>query len=75
MAVIDWSSIDWVSLVVLSVLVLIVARIGERLSFGSRALGAFLTALLFAAGYAVWSYGLDDAIKQMLAMVTPTAQS
>jgi hypothetical protein len=75
MAVIDWSSIDWISLVVLSVLVLIVARIGERLSFGSRALGAFLTALLFAAGFAVWSYGLDDAVKHAIAMVTPTAQS
>ena len=53
---INWAAIDWVSLVALSLLVLLVARIGERLSFGSRGLAAFITALLFAAGFAVWSY-------------------
>ena len=50
MSAINWAAIDWVSLVALSLLVLIVARIGERLSFGSRGLAAFITALLFAAG-------------------------
>jgi hypothetical protein len=68
---IDWSAIDWTSLVVLSLLVLIAARIGERLSFGSRGLSAFITALFFAAGFAVWSYALHDTVTQMLAMVTP----
>jgi hypothetical protein len=66
----NWSAIDWVSLVALSLLVLVAARIGERLSFGSRGLGAFVTALLFAAGYAAWSYfSLHEAIAQGLAMV------
>lgn len=50
MSPIDWSAIDWTSLVVLSLLVLIAARIGERLSFGSRGFSAFITALLFATG-------------------------
>jgi hypothetical protein len=72
----NWSAIDWVSLVALSLLVLVAARIGERLSFGSRGLGAFLTALLFAAGFAAWSYfSLHDTIAQGIAMVMPGSRS
>ena len=68
----NWTAIDWVSLVALSLLVLVAARVGERLSFGSRGLGAFLTALLFAAGFAAWSYfSLHEAIAQGIAMVMP----
>ena len=68
----NWSAIDWVSLVALSLLVLVAARIGERLSFGSRGLGAFVTALLFAAGFAAWSYfSLHETIAQGIAMVIP----
>ena len=74
MPLINWAAIDWVSLVVLSVLVLIVAHIGERLSFGSRTLGAVVTALLFAVGFAVWSYGVDDAVNQAVAMVSSAPQ-
>jgi hypothetical protein len=36
MSAFDWSAIDWVSLITLSLLVVIVARIGEQLSFGNR---------------------------------------
>lgn len=65
----DWSAIDWVSLVALSLLVLVAARIGERLSFGSRGVGAFMTALVFAVGFAAWSYfSLHEAITQGIAM-------
>jgi hypothetical protein len=74
MSAINWSAIDWVSLVALSLLVLIVARIAERLSFGSRGLAALLTALLFAAGFAVWSYSLHDALRQAIAMLAPGNQ-
>jgi hypothetical protein len=71
----NWSAIDWVSLVALSLLVLVAARIGERLSFGSRGLGAFITALLFAAGFAGWSYfALHETIAQGIAMVMPGSQ-
>ena len=69
MSAINWAAIDWVSLVALSLLVLFVAHLGERLSFGSRALGAIVTAVLFAVGFAVWSYGLDDAVNRAVAMV------
>ena len=70
MPLINWATIDWVSLVALSMLVLFAALIGERLSFGSRTLSAIFTAVLFAAGFAVWSYGLADTVNQAVAMVT-----
>jgi hypothetical protein len=67
----NWSAIDWVSLVALSLLVLVAARIGERLSFGSRGVGAIVTALLFAAGFAAWSYfAVHDTLSQAVAMFT-----
>ena len=75
MPVIDWSAIDWVSLVVLTALVLVSARAGERLSFGSRTLNAGLTAVLFATGFAVWSYfAVRETLSRGLAMLTGGAQ-
>ena len=74
MSAINWSAIDWVSLVGLTLLVLVAARVGERLSFGSRGLGAFMTAALFAAGFAVWSYVLHDTVTQAIAMIGPGRQ-
>ena len=74
MSAINWSAIDWVSLIALSLLVFAVARVGERLSFGSRGVGAFVAALLFAAGFAVWSYVLHDTLTQGIAMVMPAKQ-
>jgi hypothetical protein len=71
MASLDWSAIDWVSLVALSLLVLIVARIGEQLSFGNRGVGALITALLFAIGFGAWSYSLHDSVTHAIAMFTP----
>jgi hypothetical protein len=75
MSVIDWSAIDWVSLVALTVLVLVAARIGERLSFGSRSLNAVLTAFLFAVGFAAWSYfSVHDQLSRGVAMIMGGAQ-
>jgi hypothetical protein len=74
MPLINWAAIDWVSMVALTLLVLFVAHIGERLSFGSRTFGAIVTAVLFAIGFAVWSYGLDDAVNRTVAMVSSGQQ-
>ena len=71
MSAINWSAIDWVSLVALSLLVLVAARVGERLSFGSWGLGALVTTLLFAMGFAAWSYGLHDTVRQGIALIMP----
>jgi xanthine/uracil permease len=71
MSAFAWSAIDWVSLVALSILVLVAARIGQSLSFDNRGVGALITALLFAVGFAAWSYSLHDSIRQGLAMVMP----
>ena len=73
MSAFNWAAIDWVSLVALSLLVLVAARIGERLSFGSRGVGALMTALLFAAGFAAWSYGLHETVRQGIAMIMPAS--
>jgi hypothetical protein len=67
----NWSAIDWVSLIALSLFVLFVARIGERLSFGNRGAGVLVTALLFAIGFAAWSYSLHDTITHAVATVLP----
>jgi hypothetical protein len=72
MSAFNWSAIDWISLVALSLLVLVAARIGERLSFGSRGLGAVVTALLFAAGFAAWSYfSMHETLAQAVAALVP----
>ena len=67
----NWSAIDWISLLALSLLVLVVARIGERLSFGNRGVGALVTALLFALGFAAWSYSLHDTVRHAIATISP----
>jgi hypothetical protein len=69
----NWSAIDWISLLALSLLVLVAARIGEWLSFGNRGAGALLTALLFAVGFAAWSYSLHDTVRHGIAMSSPGA--
>jgi hypothetical protein len=71
MSALAWSNIDWVSLVALSILVLVAARIGQSLSFDNRGVGALIAALLFAIGFAAWSYSLHDTVRQGLAMVVP----
>jgi hypothetical protein len=69
----NWSAIDWVSLGALSLMVLVAARIGERLSFGSRGLGAVITTVLFAAGFAAWSYfSLHETLSQVVAALMGT---
>jgi hypothetical protein len=71
MSAIAWSAIDWMSLVALSILVLITARIGQSLSFNTRGIGALITALLFAAGFAAWSYSVHDTVRHALAGIVP----
>jgi hypothetical protein len=74
MSAFNWSTIDWISLVALSVLVLVAANVGERLSFGNRGVGALLAALFFAVGFAAWSYSLHDAVTHAIAMLRPGMQ-
>ena len=74
MSSINWSAIDWVSLIALSLFVLIIARIGEQLSFRNRGVGALITALLFALGFAAWSYSVHDSVSHALAMFAPTGR-
>ena len=66
----DQSAIDWVSVIALSLLLLIAGRIGERLSLGNRSLGALVTTLLFAIGFAAWSGSLHDTVTHAFAIVT-----
>lgn len=70
----QWSGVDWISLVARSLLVLVAAGIGQRLSFGNRGVGALLTALLLAIGFAAWSYSVHEAVWQGFAMMGPVGQ-
>ena len=70
----NWSAIDWVSLVALSLFVLIVARIAEQLSLGNRGVGALITAVFFALGFAAWSYSVHDSVSHALAMFAPVGR-
>jgi hypothetical protein len=62
----NWSAIDWVSLLALSLLVLVAARIGERLSFGNRGVGALVTTLFFAVGFAAGRTRYVTALSKAL---------
>jgi hypothetical protein len=75
MSAFNWSAIDWVSLTALSLLVLVLARIGQQLSFGNRGVGALITALLFALVFAAWSYSVHDSVTHAIAMFTPEGRS
>ena len=75
MSSINWSAIDWVSLIALSLFVLIIARIGEQLSFRNRGVGALITALLFAVGFAAWSYSVHDPVTHAFSTLLPNQQS
>jgi hypothetical protein len=68
------AAIDWTSLVALSLLVLVAAGIGQRLSFGNRGVGALLTAILFTIGFAGWSYTIHDTVRQAIAMMARGSQ-
>jgi hypothetical protein len=67
----NWLAVDWLSLLALSLLVLLGVRIGERLSFGSRGVAAVLTTVIFAVGFAAWSYSLHDTVRHAIAMIAP----
>jgi hypothetical protein len=67
----NWAAIDWLSLAALSIFVLIAARIGQSLSFENRGVGALITALLFAIGFAAWSYSLHDTVTHAFATFLP----
>jgi len=53
---IDLASVNWIYVAVLAVFVFIASLLGNFLSFYHRGLAAFLSAILFAAGFVFWSY-------------------
>lgn len=69
MSTFAWSNIDWLSLVALSLVVLVVARIGQSLSFDNRGVGALIAAVLFAVAFGAWFYSLHDSARHVLAMM------
>jgi len=53
---IDWASVNWVYVALLAVFVFISTLIGNLLSLNHRGIGAFLSAVLFAAAFVFWTY-------------------
>jgi hypothetical protein len=72
MSSINWSAVDLLSLIVLTLFVLIVARVAAILSFGNPAVASTITAALFALGFFAWSCWAHDTV---VAMLMPAARS
>ena len=53
---IDWASVNWLYLVLLTLLAFVCALIGNAIAFRRLVLGAVLSALLFLAGFFLWTY-------------------
>jgi len=53
---IDWTSVNWLYVVVLTALVFFSTLISALLSFKRPFRTAVLSALLFAAGFVLWTY-------------------
>ena len=53
---IDLGAVDWLYVVVLAIIAFIATLIGTVLAFRHIFLGAFLSAILFAAGFVMWTY-------------------
>jgi hypothetical protein len=53
---IDLASVNWLYVIVLAVFVFVASLIGHLVAFGSRGMGAILSAILFAAMFVGWSY-------------------
>ena len=53
---IDLAAVDWLYVAVLAIIVFVAALIGTVLAFRHVFLGALFTAILFTAGFVMWSY-------------------
>jgi len=53
---IDWNAVNWAYVALLSVFVLVSALIGNYITFGHRAAGAIIAAVLFAAAFVFATY-------------------
>jgi hypothetical protein len=53
---IDWTNVNWLYVAVLAVFVFFSSLIGMLVSFKRALLGAFFSALLFAAAFVFWTY-------------------
>jgi hypothetical protein len=62
----DLASVDWTTVGIYAAIAFLAALVGNAIAFGSRLMGAILTAVLFAVFYVVWIYWLQ-------AMVLPPA--
>jgi len=53
---IDLATVDWAYVLILAGFAFLASLIGGVLAFGRRLLGAFLSAILFAAAFVFWTY-------------------
>ena len=77
---IDWASVNWLYLGLLVAIVFVTSLIGSLVSFRRSVLGAFVSAVLFAAAFIAWTYyphhlPLPNSPVQAAAPVPPTAAS
>jgi hypothetical protein len=62
----DLATVDWFTVGIFSAIAFLAALVGNGIAFGSKFLGAVLTAVFFAVFFVAWTYWLQ-------AMVLPPA--
>jgi hypothetical protein len=62
----DLATVDWMTVGILAAIAFLAALVGNGIAFGSKLLGAVLTAVFFAVFFVAWTYWLQ-------AMVLPPA--
>lgn len=64
----DLATVDWQTVAIYAGIAFLAALVGNIIAFGSRFVGAVLTAILFAVFYVAWVYWLAAIV---LPVATP----
>ena len=67
----DLATVDWQTVGIYAGIAFLAAIVGNIIAFGSRFIGAVLTAVLFAVFYVAWHYWLAAMVMGTAAATPP----